>query len=48
LANVLNENHTLKIKELIFKISNELHNFSKGIEQFDDETILILEYRKKN
>jgi sigma-B regulation protein RsbU (phosphoserine phosphatase) len=48
LANILNENHTLKIKELIFKISNELHNFSKDVEQFDDETMLILEYKKKN
>jgi serine phosphatase RsbU (regulator of sigma subunit) len=48
LANVLNENHTLKIKELISKITNELHDFSKGVEQFDDETMLILEYKKKN
>jgi sigma-B regulation protein RsbU (phosphoserine phosphatase) len=48
LANVLNENHALKIEDLIPKVSKVLHSFTKGVEQFDDETMLILEYRKKN
>ncbi|GAA5818788.1 MAG: conserved hypothetical protein [Methanobrevibacter sp. CfCl-M3] len=48
LGNVLNENHALKIEDLIPKVSKVLHSFTKGVEQFDDETMLILEYRKEN
>ncbi|MDR2829707.1 MAG: serine/threonine-protein phosphatase [Methanobrevibacter sp.] len=48
LKSCLNDNIHYNIKDLIFKISDEVHDFAKGMEQFDDETMLILEYKKKN
>jgi serine phosphatase RsbU (regulator of sigma subunit) len=48
LLNVLNNKNHYSIKDLILEISNEVHSFSKNMEQFDDETMLLLEYMKKN
>jgi serine phosphatase RsbU (regulator of sigma subunit) len=48
LLNVLNNKNHYNIKDLILEISNEVHSFSKNMEQFDDETMLLLEYMKKN
>ncbi|MDR2623936.1 MAG: PP2C family protein-serine/threonine phosphatase [Methanobrevibacter sp.] len=47
LLDVLNKNKHTNIKKLILKIKDELNNFTSGVEQFDDETMLILEYKKK-
>ncbi|MDR2623832.1 MAG: PP2C family protein-serine/threonine phosphatase [Methanobrevibacter sp.] len=47
LLNVLNKNKHTNIKKLIFKIKKDLDDFTSGVEQFDDETMIILEYRKK-
>jgi sigma-B regulation protein RsbU (phosphoserine phosphatase) len=45
LVNTLNNNNQHTIKDLILKINDEVRDFTKGTEQFDDETMFILEYR---
>jgi serine phosphatase RsbU (regulator of sigma subunit) len=46
LINVLNMNNQIEIRELILKVKKELNDFTQCREQFDDETMLIFEYRK--
>jgi sigma-B regulation protein RsbU (phosphoserine phosphatase) len=48
LLNLLNDKSNYSIKDLILEISNEIHKFSENMKQFDDETMLLLEYRRKN
>jgi serine phosphatase RsbU (regulator of sigma subunit) len=48
LLNVLNNKNHYSIKDLILEISNVIHNLNEDMEQFDDETMLLLEYRRKN
>jgi serine phosphatase RsbU (regulator of sigma subunit) len=48
LLNILNNKNHYSIKDLILEINNEVHNFGKNMKQFDDETMLLLEYRRKN
>jgi serine phosphatase RsbU (regulator of sigma subunit) len=48
LLNILNNKSHYNIKDLILEISNEIHNINGNMEQFDDETMLLLEYRRKN
>jgi sigma-B regulation protein RsbU (phosphoserine phosphatase) len=48
LLNLLNNKSNYSIKDLILEISNEIHNFSENMEQFDDETMLLLEYMRGN
>ncbi|MDR3223784.1 MAG: PP2C family protein-serine/threonine phosphatase [Methanobrevibacter sp.] len=45
---VLNNNKKTNIAELILKIKKDLNDFTNNMEQFDDETMLILEYRYGN
>lgn len=47
LLTILNNNKKTNIKELIFKIKKDLNDFTHNMEQFDDETMVILEYRNK-
>jgi serine phosphatase RsbU (regulator of sigma subunit) len=44
---VLNNNKKTNIAELILKIKKDLNDFTNNMEQFDDETMVILEYRHK-
>ncbi|MDR2544123.1 MAG: PP2C family protein-serine/threonine phosphatase [Methanobrevibacter sp.] len=48
LLDILNNNKTNNIKELILEIKRDLNEFTHGMEQFDDETMVILEYKNKN
>jgi serine phosphatase RsbU (regulator of sigma subunit) len=47
LLNILNKNKHTSIKELILKIKEELDDFTSGTKQFDDETMILLEYKRK-
>ncbi|MDR1818807.1 MAG: SpoIIE family protein phosphatase [Methanobrevibacter sp.] len=48
LLDVLNKNKHTNIKELILKIKEELYEFTSSAEQFDDEAMMIVEYRRKH